>query len=90
MQDYHLAIKNMGGVYRNDGQMLSGLANRNGWRVDKEGTKKWGGVKIKKDIHGAAPWLHPLAAESLREKTSQMLEDFTICDDVVRNLENTV
>ena len=48
---------------------------------------KWGGVQIKKDSHGEAPWLHPLAAEALREKTSHMLKNFTICDDIVCELE---
>ena len=87
MQDCHLAIKNMGVVYCNDGKMvLPILVNRNSWRVDKEGTPKWGGVRIKKDIPGADPWLHPLAIEALREKTSQMMEDFTICDDVACEL----
>ena len=77
----------MGIIYHNDGKMVMGLANRNSWCVDKEGTMKWGGVRIKKDYHGEAPWLHPLAAESLREKTSHMMENFTICDDISRELE---
>lgn len=41
-QDYHLAIKNMGTVYRNDGKLVPRLADRNTWGVDKEDTMKWG------------------------------------------------
>ena len=88
-QDCNLAITNMGIVYHNEGKMVPGLADRNGWRVDKEGTMKWGGVRIKKDAHGDSPWLHPLAAEALSEKSNQMMEDFTICNDVARELEIT-
>ena len=51
---------------------------------------KWGGVQINKDYHGKVPWLNPLAAEALREKTSHMMENFTICDDTARELEITV
>jgi len=69
--------------------MVPGLADRNGWRVDKEGTMKWGGVRIKKDAHGDPPWLHPFAAEALSEKTNQLMENFTICNDVARELEIT-
>ena len=77
-------------VYQNDGKTVPGLVNKNGWRVDKERTIKWGGVRIKKDYHGEDPWLHPLATEALREKTSHMMENFTICDDIARELEITV
>ena len=63
-----------------NGKMVPGLANRSDLRVDKEGTMKWGGARIKKDIHGTAPWLNPLDAEALREKTSQMMEGFMICN----------
>ena len=90
LQNCHLTITNIGIVYHNNGKMVPGLENRNGWRVDKEGTIKWGGVRIKKDYHGGDPWLYPFATEALREKNSQMMENFTICDDIARELEITV
>lgn len=59
----------MGIIYHNDGKMVPGLVNRNGWRIDKEDTMKWGGVQIEKDMHGDTPWLHSLAVKALREKS---------------------
>ena len=85
-QDCRLAIFNMGVVYRNDGKMVPGLANRNGHRVDKAGSSGWGGLRIKKDPQGLFPWLHPMAAQVLSEKCSKIMEDFTIDSDVASEL----
>ena len=47
-------------------------------------------MRVKKESHGGSPWLHPLAAEALREKNIIMMENFTISADVARELKITV
>lgn len=52
-QHCRLIITNMDIMYRNDDEMVPGVAVRNIWYVDIGSTTKWGGVQIKKELHGA-------------------------------------
>jgi hypothetical protein len=50
VQDVHRAFDAFKTVYEADGNIVRGLANRNGHRKTKEGSLQWGGHRVKKEI----------------------------------------
>ena len=55
-------------IYEAHGKMVPGLANRNGHRYNKEGTRKWGGKREKCHEVKEEFWLEAGAKEVLEGK----------------------
>ena len=55
-------------IYEAHGKMVPGLANRNGHRYNKQGTRKWGGKREKCHEVKEESWLEAGAKEVLEEK----------------------
>ena len=55
-------------VYKANGKIVKGLANRNGHRNTKEGSLKWGGKRVKKMNVDEEKWLEEGAKNAYEEK----------------------
>ena len=75
-KDCDRALRAFGEVYRHEGKMVKGLANRNGHRNHAEGrnTEGWGGLRIKNLlVEEVDRWLHAHAIEAKTERTQEVL-----------------
>ena len=68
VQDVNRAFDAFMTVYKANGKIVKGLANRNGHRNTKEGSLKWGGKRVKKLNVDEEKWLEEGAKNAYEEK----------------------
>ena len=68
IQDVYAVFESHKIIYEAHGKMVPGLANRNGHRYNKQGTRKWGGKREKCHEVKEESWLEAGAKEVLEKK----------------------
>ena len=76
VEDVNRAFDAFKTVYEADGNIVKGLANRNGHRNTKEGSLKWGGSRVKKSIIKEEKWLEPGAKDAFEDKKTFLKSKF--------------
>ena len=80
IHDCDKALSAMEIVYENGGEIVPGLANRNGDRYSKRGTKKHGGKINKGYVLKDCRWVHPLARSARSEKQRNVQSRYLACE----------
>ena len=68
MYAVYLAWRAFEVIYDHDGAMVPGLTNRNGHRRSADGSRKWGGARVKTMELKEDAWLEPGAREAFEER----------------------
>ena len=80
VHDCDKALSAMEIVYENGGEIVPGLANRNGDRYSKRGTKQHGGKRNKGYVLKDCRWVHPLARSARSEKQRNVQSRYLACE----------
>ena len=64
-------------VYPEKGAIVEGLANRNGHRYSKDGTRQHGGARVKSEKLQECKWIHPSVSELKNICQTEFIERFS-------------
>ena len=76
IEDCDRALDSMRTVMEHRGAIVPGLANRNGHRYSKSGTKSHGGATVKKEELQRCKWIHPLIIEIKDDRRKEIVSRF--------------
>ena len=87
VQDCDRAIRAMEVVYENNGEVVPGLANRNGNRYDKRGTLKHGGARVKSNTISSGRFVHPVVRCVVIDRREKILTAEVLRDELTDDEE---
>ena len=77
VEDCDRALDSMRTVCEHNGAIVAGLANRNGHRYSKSGTKSHGGATVKLENLQRCKWIHPLIIDIKDDRRKEIVSRFS-------------